>query len=121
MPILEVEIVGAVPDDVRRGLARRIADAAGDALEARPGGTWVRLRFLDRERYAESGGDVPDDVQPVFVSVLLGDPPGGEARAEQARRLTRAVAAACDRPARSTHVLYEPAAKGRIAFGERMA
>src|SRR5262245_26105382 len=28
MPILEVEVVGAVPDDVREDLAQRIADAA---------------------------------------------------------------------------------------------
>jgi len=116
MPILEVEIVGPVPDQVRTGMARRIADAAGEALGASPGGTWVKLRHLAEDDYAESGG-APEGVRPVFVSVLLGSSPDGEARAEQIQRLTRAVAAACDRPAENTHVLYQPAAKGRISFG----
>ena len=119
MPILDIELVGPVPDDVRRGLARRIADAAGSALNAEPGGTWVKLRWVPEEDYAESGG-APPGVRPVFVSVLAGSPPEGDARAEQIRRLTRAVAEACGRPPANTHVVYEPAARGRIAFGERM-
>ena len=119
MPVLDVEVVGPVPDRVRSGLAQRIADAAGEALNAAHGGTWVKVRFLAEDSYAESGG-APEGMRPVFVSVLLGTPPQGEARAEQVRLLTRAVAAACDRPAANTHVLYQPAAKGRIAFGEKM-
>jgi phenylpyruvate tautomerase PptA (4-oxalocrotonate tautomerase family) len=109
-----------VPEETRRGLARRIADAAGAALEAEPGGTWVKLRFLTEDEYAESGG-APAGVLPVFVSLLTGAPPDGDARAEQVRRVTRAVAGACGRPAANVHVLVQPAAKGRIAFGERMA
>jgi phenylpyruvate tautomerase PptA (4-oxalocrotonate tautomerase family) len=119
MPILDVELVGPVPDAILHGLARRIADAAGAALEAEPGGTWVKLRCLAPDEYAESGG-LPDGVLPVFVSVLLGAPPDGEARAEQVRRVTRAVAEACGRPAANVHVLYQPAAAGRIAFGGRL-
>jgi phenylpyruvate tautomerase PptA (4-oxalocrotonate tautomerase family) len=120
MPVLDVELIGPVPDDVRRGLAQRIADAAGPVLNAPPGGAWVKLRFVAGEDYAESGGPLPPGVQPVFVSVLAGSPPEGDARAEQVRRLTRAVAEACGRPAANTHVVYEPAARGRIAFGGQM-
>lgn len=57
MPILEVELVGPVPDEVKSGLAAR------------------------------------------------------------ARSLTEAVASACDRPSQGVHVIYEPPARGRIAFG----
>jgi phenylpyruvate tautomerase PptA (4-oxalocrotonate tautomerase family) len=120
VPILDVELVGPVPDETRRGLAQRIADAAGDALGAEPGGTWVKLRLVAGDDYAESGGPLPPGVQPVFVSVLAATPPESEARAEQVRRLTRAVAEACGRPVANTHVVYQPAALGRTAFGGRI-
>ncbi len=35
-------------------------------------------------------------------------------------RLTEATAEACDRPAENVHVIVEPAAVGRIAFGGRV-
>ena len=117
MPILDVELVGEAPRD-RAALARRIADAAGGVFQTAPARTWVKLRCLDA--YAENGGDLPEDVQPVFVSVLLARPPAGSERARQADALAQAVAAACARPAANVHVLYEPAAAGRIAFGGRL-
>jgi phenylpyruvate tautomerase PptA (4-oxalocrotonate tautomerase family) len=116
MPILDVEVVGDVPPMVREGLAQRLADAAGEALASRPQGTWVKLRFLDPPAYAENGG-AAGGVRPVFVRVLQHTPPSGEARAEEAARLTRAVARACGREPEHVHLLYEAAARGRIAFG----
>lgn len=120
MPILEVEIVGPVSDATRRDLARRIADAAGIALESRPGGTWVRVRFVPEADYAENDGGPEAGVWPVFLSVLLADPPTGAARAAQVRLLTAAIAGACARPPENVHVLYEPPARGRIAFGGKL-
>lgn len=55
MPILNVEIVGALHSEIRSGLAQRLADAAGRVLESRPRGTWVQLHFLEQEEYAENG------------------------------------------------------------------
>ena len=47
VPILDVQFVGPVADDIRPGLAQRVAEATGRALDSRPQGTWVKLRFLD--------------------------------------------------------------------------
>jgi hypothetical protein len=115
VPILAVTLVGPLAV-AREGLARRIADAAGEALGSRTHGTWVRLSFLDAGDYAENGGP-PHGVLPVLVSVLLADPPHGDALAAQASRLTAAIAQACGRPVENVHLVYEPPARGRVAFG----
>ena len=56
----------------------------------------------------------------MIVSVLQADLPEGPALEEQAARLTRAIALACDRPPENVHLIYEPPARGRIAFGGRL-
>lgn len=109
MPILDITIVGATDDDA---LAQRLADAAGDALGTEPGRTWVRLHRLPRRDYAENGGSA---LEPVFASVLLARPP--DDRAALARSLAAALARAVDRLEENVHVLFEPAAAGRVAFG----
>ncbi|MBM3140112.1 MAG: hypothetical protein FJZ92_07835 [Chloroflexi bacterium] len=119
MPILEIESVldgSALAAD----LATRIADAAGAVFDSSPQETWVRLSTLERGRYAENAGGPPAAWAPVFVRLLLARPPEGEARAEQVRALTDAVAAACARAAEHVHVLYEPPGAGRVAFGGRL-
>jgi phenylpyruvate tautomerase PptA (4-oxalocrotonate tautomerase family) len=115
MPILDVELVGEVPPRVRQNLAQRIADAAAGVLASRPRGTWVVVRFLDSAAYAENDG--ASGVTPVFVRVLQYAPPSGDALAAEAARLTRVVAEACERNPGEVHLLYEPAARGRISFG----
>ncbi len=113
MPILEVRLVGdsAAPD-----LARRIADAAGGVLGSPPRGTWVTIELVPPVRYAESGGAEPG-VAPVFVRVLLRDGAPREGLADQVTALCRAIATCCGRPAENVHLIYEPAAAGRVAFG----
>jgi len=120
VPILEVEIVGEVGNAVHHDLARRIAEAAGAALTSRPGRTWVVVRHLPESSYAENGGGPPAGVLPVFVRLLLADPPAGLARSAQAAALTAAIAEACSRAPENVHVLYETAARGRIAFGGKL-
>lgn len=119
MPVLEVDFVGPVADNVRQSLARRIADAAGAALGAAPRSAWVRVRFVREDEYAENGGG-ERGVWPVLVSVLEAEPPEGEALAAEVRRLTDAIAAACGRPAENVHLVYAPAGRGRVAFGGRL-
>lgn len=113
MPILEVRLVGdsAAPD-----LAQRLADAAAGVLGSPPRGTWVAVELIPPARYAENGGADPG-VAPVFVRVLLRDGPPREGLAEQVAALCRAVATCCGRPAENVHLVYEPAAAGRVAFG----
>ena len=119
MPRLDVEFVGEV-DDGRSGLAARLADAAGAVFDSPPLETWVRLRFLSEDDYAENAGGPEAGVRPVFVTVLLGSPPDEDTLAVQAEALCQAVSSASQRPAENVHILFEPAARGRIAFGGKL-
>ena len=121
MPILDVEIVLNEGESLDRTLAAKLADAAGEIFGSVAGGTWVRLRELPAAGYAENGGGPAEGVRPVFVDVLLADPPSGEELRLQVHRLTLAIAKLCDRPPENVHVLYAPAARGRIAFGGKVA
>lgn len=117
MPILDVEVVNDSAELLKEDLAKQLTDIAGDILECEEGGTWVKVRSLPREQYAENGG-VPDQVRPVFVSVLLGQCPSeGDVMKDQIQRLSASFAKVCDRPEENIHILYLPSAVGRIAFG----
>lgn len=120
MPILDVQLIGSVTESDRATLARRIADAAGAVFTSRPQQTWVTLRFVPDDAYSENGGGPPGGVRPVIVSILHSNPPTGDALTDQVARLTQAIARACGRPAESVHLIYQPLAKGRVAFGGRL-
>ena len=114
MPIIDVEIVEGAP---AAGLAQQIADDVGDVFGVAPGKVWVRLRTLEADSYAENRAEAP---RPVFVRVLASAPPEGETRTRVLSGITVAVARRTGRPPENVHVLFEPAAKGRIAFGGRL-
>ena len=116
MPILEVEIVLKPGELLTTDIAARIADVAGEALASRPRGTWVKVRALDSALYAENGGGSSLDVFPVFVSVLK-SAIDTEKLKDEANRLAESIAGVCNRPRENVHILYEPEARGRIAFG----
>jgi phenylpyruvate tautomerase PptA (4-oxalocrotonate tautomerase family) len=115
VPIVDVEMV--TDDEVSDELASRLADAIGEALGADPGRTWVRLRLLGRHRYAESGGSVPDDVAPVFVTISARRHPRPDDFAAVAPRVCAAVAAVTGVRSENTHVIFGADARGRVAFG----
>lgn len=112
MPILDIELVGSLPGP-SGPLVGLLAEHCGQVLQSRPGGTWVRLRELACDHYAENG---PPQT-PVFVQVWLADWPDQEVLARQARELAIAIATLLERESGQVHVLFEPAARGRIAFG----
>ena len=120
MPIIDVEIVGPITEAVRAGLAQRIADAAGAALNSGPQGTWVKVRYLAEDAYAENDGSPRDGGQPVFVSVLVAELADRTLLSEQAVRLASAVAVGCGRSTASVHIIFEPAGAGRVAFGGQL-
>ena len=120
MPILEVEIVMRPGEWMRDNLAAEIAERAAAVFRAPAGRTWVRLRTLAPEGYAEDAGGPPPDVYPVFLSVLKAEMPPADELATEIADLTRAIAVACDRPPQNVHIHYEPAARGRMAFGGRL-
>ncbi len=120
MPILDVEIVGDLPEPAQNGLARRLADAAGEVLRSRPQGTWVKVRFLEEHAYAENAGGPDAGVSPVFVRVLKRGLTSGEALKSEIEALTKAIAAACGRATENVHIIYEPPGAGRVAFGGQL-
>lgn len=118
MPILEIEIVLRPGEALPNDLARRLADSAAAIFASRPRGTWVRLRTLLAEAYAENGAADPG-VYPVFVSVLKSS--GSTAPPEnEPMRLAEAIALLCSRPTENVHILYQADARGRIAFGGKL-
>ncbi|MEE2777693.1 MAG: hypothetical protein VYE73_13140 [Acidobacteriota bacterium] len=120
MPILEVEVVVQEGEALDDDLASWLAESAGQVLSAPPGGTWVRLRTLPADQYGESGGGPPPGVRPVFVRVLQARPTKDELVDDEVQRLSQTIGELCNRPARNVHILYDPPAAGRIAFGGRV-
>ncbi|MFT5286902.1 MAG: phenylpyruvate tautomerase PptA (4-oxalocrotonate tautomerase family) [Planctomycetota bacterium] len=117
MPILNVEVVGELASNLRVGLAERLANAAGGVLNSRPQGTWVKLSFLPAGQYAENEGGSMEGALPVFVSLLRAEVATGQALKEQVLELTEAIAICTGRPSENVHLIIEPAAAGRVAFG----
>ena len=119
MPIFDIEIVTRHGEAVAPTLADDLSDALGAVMDAAPGKVWVRLRRLAPESYAEnrSGAERPF---PVFVTLTASAPPEGGHLDNMVRQVTEAVAHLTDRPPENVHVLVQPAAKGRIAFGGRV-
>jgi phenylpyruvate tautomerase PptA (4-oxalocrotonate tautomerase family) len=120
MPILDVEIVVTVGGRLRKGLAAAIADAAADVFRSPKGGTWVRLHELPHEQYSENGAEPDPTVRPVFVRVLRSNMLQAAEMQTEVLALTSAVARACGRPPEDVHVVYDPPAEGRIAFGGKL-
>ena len=115
MPIVDIELIGSsgIPID----LPQLTADAIGRVLEAPPGTTWVRARFLPASLYAESGGELPSDVEPVFVTILQRRRPTGAGLAGAVAAVTEAVAEITGRASEHVHIVFEEDGAGRVAFG----
>jgi phenylpyruvate tautomerase PptA (4-oxalocrotonate tautomerase family) len=120
MPILDVEIVLMPGERLSASLPSDLAKSAAEALESRAAGTWVKVRTLKPEEYAEADSGPAPGFYPVFVSVLKADVPEPDKLAAEVARLTEAIAEVCSRPPENVHVLYQPPARGRVAFGGRM-
>ncbi|MBI5275680.1 MAG: hypothetical protein HY854_04405 [Burkholderiales bacterium] len=120
MPVVDVEVVDGAGRNFRPGLAQLLADELGRVFLTQPGRTWVKLRTLDADAYAENGTRLAAAEWPVFVTLLVAQPPAGNARQEQVTAVTHAVAAVLDWPFDRVHVQYAPPAAGRQAFGGKL-
>ena len=117
MPIVMVEVVASDATAAVHGLAQMLADAIGFALESRPGQTWVRVRAVPADQYAENE-TIPDPANlPVFVTILERQPPQGAELERKVTALTGAIAQVIARPSHCVHIEYAPAALGRLSFG----
>lgn len=118
MPIFDIELVLKPEEVLPRDLAQQLADTLGEFYQAPPGEVWVRLHPVSDERYAEN--QVLQQVYPVFVTVLKSRGAGIPELSEEALALAQRIASVCDRPYENVHILYQPPAIGRIAFGGRL-
>jgi phenylpyruvate tautomerase PptA (4-oxalocrotonate tautomerase family) len=116
MPLVEVEIIGCEPS-VPAQVARPLADALAHIFGSGPTQTWVRVRSLARDAYAENGVAKPLGVSAVFVTITKRALPDAVLLATEAALVSTAVGEIVARPPERVHVIYEPPGAGRIAFG----
>jgi phenylpyruvate tautomerase PptA (4-oxalocrotonate tautomerase family) len=120
MPIVTVELVADPDRPLERNFTQSLADAVGRVLSSPPGQSWVRLRLLPRDGYAENDAPVDAAELPVFVTLLERQPPTGAELQAEVTALTHAIAQVIGRPATRVHVEYAPAAVGRVSFGGKL-
>ncbi len=117
MPLLDVEIVIRSGKSLSSQLATELANRAGEIFGSSPGTTWVKVRAIAQENYAENEGGPPEGVYPVFVSVLKAKLPSPDAMHTEVAKLTEVIAQVCGLPEESVHIIYLPEGAGRVAFG----
>jgi len=100
-----------------QNIAQSLADAIGGALKSPPGQTWVRVRSIARDQYAENGVSLDPAELPVFVTILKRQALQRAELEREVAALASAVAQTVGRPATCVHIEYAPAAAGRLAFG----
>jgi len=119
MPILDVEVIMRPDESIRPGLAKELADRAGEIFESAPGGTWVKVHSMSRDMYAENGG-TSEDIAPVFVSVLKAKLPSHDLLQKEVAKLTATIAQQCGCPEENVHIMYLPEGAERVAFGGKV-
>ncbi len=119
MPVVDIEIVLRPDEALRREMVTELADELGEIFQAPQGGTWVKVREVPADHYAENGG-VREDIYPVFVSIIKYEIPSADEMQKEVEKITGAVAQVCGRPSENVHVIYQPQAKGRVAFGGKI-
>jgi phenylpyruvate tautomerase PptA (4-oxalocrotonate tautomerase family) len=117
MPIVTVEVVAGANDAMARDVAQSLADVIGRALKSPPGQTWVRVRSIARDQYAENEAPLDAAQLPVFVTILKRQSPQPAELEAEIAALTGTVAQVIGRPAACVHIEYAPGAAGRLAFG----
>ena len=125
MPIVTIETLSDSPysDDDAMPTPRQmqsLADALGELFGSQPSGTWVRARQQQRGYYAENMIEFSPELRPVIVEVLKSELESGKTLAVEAATICAVVARILGRRTENVHVIYEPAARGRVAFGGQL-
>ena len=97
-----------------------LANALGELFGSLPSGTWVRARQQQRAYYAENDVEISRDLRPVIVEVLKSDLEPAKNLAIEAAAVCALVAQILGRRTENVHVVYQPAARGRVAFGGKL-
>ena len=119
MPLVEIEHIGALPRSAQ-SLVQELANALSTVFGSARAETWVRLRSLPPENYAENGEEDPLGAEAIFVSITKRDLPSASLLANEATAVASVVATVCQRSMERVHVIYEPPGRHRIAFGGRL-
>ena len=125
MPIVTIETLSdslysdddAMPTPAQ---LQSLADALGELFGSQPSGTWVKARQQQRAYYAENMIEFSPEMRPVIVEVLKTELDAGKSLAIEAAAICAVVAQIMDRRSENVHVIYEPAARGRVAFGGQL-
>lgn len=125
MPIVTIETLSDSPFSSDDALPtpdqlQELADALGELFGSQPSGTWVRARQQDRAYYAENMIDCSPELRPVIVEILKSELETGKDLAIEAAAICALVSQTLGRRTENVHVIYEPAARGRVAFGGKL-
>lgn len=125
MPIVTIETLSdallseedalPTPDQLQQ-----LADALGELFGSQPSGTWVRARQQQRAYYAENMIEIGRDMRPVIVEILKSELGSEQQRAIEAAAVCALVAQVLGRRTDNVHVIYQPSARGRVAFGGKL-
>jgi phenylpyruvate tautomerase PptA (4-oxalocrotonate tautomerase family) len=119
MPIVDIEIVLRANESIREEVVSELANELGEIFHSSPGETWIKIHPLSADQYAENGG-TPDGIYPIFVTVMKSKLASFEETQKEVAKITGAVAQICGRPSDNIHVIYQPAGRGRVAFGGKI-
>lgn len=120
MPIIFVDLVRDSSLPHKPGLAASLADGLASVLGKDPERTWVRLKYVEPGEYAEGGGGPGPEVMPVFVRLVLARLPDMDQRQRLASEIAGKVGELLGRPYQNVHIIFEPEATGRVAFGGKL-
>jgi len=119
MPIVDVEIVLRPNETFRQEIVAQLAAELGEVFHSPQRGTWVKVRGLPADHYAENSGML-EGVYPVFLTIIKSEVPLPDEIQKEVEKITDAVAQICGRPSENVHVIYQPEGKGRVAFGGKL-
>ena len=121
MPIVTIEVLKTAGDpEIPPQTLQQLTDALGELFQSEAGGTWVKLRYLDSSNYAENQTTLPASTRPVMVEIIHSRLPAELELAVQAAAVCEVVAGHLNQPEQNVHILYQPNARGRIAFGGKL-
>lgn len=119
MPIVDVEIVLRPGETIHTEVLAELANELGEILQSPRGATWIKLRELPANHYAENGG-TPAGVYPIFLSILRAKLPAADKMEREVEKITGAVAQIFGRSSENILLIYQPEGRGRVAFGGKI-
>ncbi|MEM8765861.1 MAG: hypothetical protein AAGE43_00325 [Pseudomonadota bacterium] len=125
MPIVTLETLSDDPYSEDDALPtplqlQTLADALGELFGSQPSGTWVRARQQQRAYYAENLIDLDPRLRPVIVEILKSELDSRQNLTLEAAAVCALVAQVLERAPENVHVIYQPSARGRVAFGGQL-